>query len=51
MTRVCDACVSWKRFGAKCWFYWENKKTCSQFVANEFSEPQFKSVSEEVVWR
>ena len=26
----CDECPSFKRFGRKCWFFWENKKDCSQ---------------------
>jgi hypothetical protein len=50
MEKVCDACAAFKRFGTKCYFYWENKKTCSQFQVNDFAEPSFKSVVGEVVW-
>ena len=32
---VCDGCNMHKQFGKKCWFYWEDKKFCSQHISNE----------------
>ncbi|HLF54564.1 MAG TPA: hypothetical protein VI612_02495 [Candidatus Nanoarchaeia archaeon] len=40
---VCENCHSYKIFGKKCWFYWEDKKTCSQFKKAPEDEPQFSS--------
>ena len=39
---VCDNCHSFKVFGKKCWFYWEGKRTCTQFRKSDDSEPEFK---------
>ena len=27
---VCEECGVYKKFGAKCWYFWDRKKTCSQ---------------------
>jgi len=43
---VCKECSTFKRHKDKCWFYWDNKKACSQHVASDFSEPAFKEVRE-----
>ena len=40
---VCDKCFSFKVFGAKCWYYWENKKECSQFKRSPEDEAHFES--------
>jgi len=40
---VCESCWNKKAFGEKCWFYWEGKKTCSQFKKSPDSEPEFAS--------
>ena len=44
MTSVCDSCESFKRFGEKCWFYWKDKKSCSQYREGIDQEPHFQSV-------
>jgi len=38
---VCDNCHMYKTFGNKCWFYWEHKKTCTQFKRTAEEEPHF----------
>ncbi len=38
---VCDNCHAYKVFGNKCWFYWEHKKSCSQFKRTPEDEPHF----------
>lgn len=43
---VCKDCHSFKIFGNKCWFFWENKKTCSQHRKSPESEPDFKTIEE-----
>lgn len=43
---VCKDCMTFKRFKDKCWFYWDNKKACSNFLGSEFAEPTFKEVKE-----
>ena len=44
MSDVCKHCHAFKVFGEKCWFYWEGKKSCSQFKRSEADEPQFCSI-------
>jgi len=44
MSDICKECQSFKVFGEKCWFYWERKKTCSQFKKTEDDEPHFFSI-------
>ncbi|NQU79674.1 hypothetical protein HQ545_07955 [Candidatus Woesearchaeota archaeon] len=29
---VCKQCINWKEFKEKCWYFWEQKKECSQRV-------------------
>ncbi len=41
---VCENCVAFKRFGDKCWFYWEGKRECTQFVRSDFAEPEYHQV-------
>ena len=43
MSSPCDRCFNFKAFGNKCWFYWENKKTCSQFKKTLEDEPHVES--------
>jgi len=31
---ICKGCKMAEQFGKKCWFYWENKKFCSQHTDN-----------------
>ena len=31
---VCKGCKVYEQFGKKCWFYWDNKKFCSQHTEN-----------------
>ncbi|MBI4451063.1 hypothetical protein HY642_03750 [Candidatus Woesearchaeota archaeon] len=40
---VCDGCFNFKAFGKKCWFYWEEKKTCSQHRTAPDQEPGYRS--------
>jgi len=40
---VCDKCHTFKVFGKKCWFFWEEKKACSQFRRHPEEEPRFES--------
>ncbi len=42
-SEVCRDCASWKLFGEKCWFFWEDKKECSQFRDDEMSEPRHRN--------
>lgn len=44
MTSVCDSCQSFKNFGEKCWFFWKDKKSCSQYREGLDQEPHFESV-------
>jgi len=44
MSIVCKNCHAFKAFGEKCWFYWENKKSCSQFQRSQEDEPHFFSI-------
>lgn len=30
----CQGCTMHEQFGKKCWFYWEDKKFCSQHSDN-----------------
>jgi len=39
-----------EKFGEKCWFYWEDKKTCTQFRKSPESEPSFCS-AEKVIFQ
>lgn len=43
---VCKTCYIFKRFKDKCWYYWDNKRVCTQHRASAFSEPAFKQVNE-----
>ena len=43
---VCKTCVVFKRHKDKCWYYWDNKKACTQYRESDFSEPAFKEVDE-----
>jgi len=38
---LCENCANYKQHKEKCWFYWENKKQCSQFKKDHNSEPEF----------
>ncbi|MCX6708529.1 MAG: hypothetical protein NTW67_02670 [Candidatus Woesearchaeota archaeon] len=38
---VCEKCHSHKVFGSKCWFFWEKKKTCTQFKNAPEDDPHF----------
>ena len=40
---VCENCFTYKAFGSKCWFYWEGKRTCSQFRKTVDEEPHYQS--------
>ncbi|MBD3312855.1 hypothetical protein GF345_00265 [Candidatus Woesearchaeota archaeon] len=42
-SEVCKECASWKIFGSKCWFYWDNKAECSQFKDDQMSEPKYRN--------
>jgi len=48
---VCQGCMSWKVFGHKCYFYWEQKKECSQFRKNQSQEPTYKEDNEHRDWK
>ncbi|MCX8147399.1 MAG: hypothetical protein N3D84_02940 [Candidatus Woesearchaeota archaeon] len=41
---LCKDCANWKNFREKCWFYWEEKKECSQFKEDILSEPRYKNI-------
>ena len=44
MTAVCDDCHAFKQFGEKCWFFWNDKKSCSQHKETPAAEPKFRTV-------
>lgn len=44
MSAVCEECHSYKVFGEKCWFFWNSKKSCSQFRGQPMEEPRFRSI-------
>lgn len=41
---LCDDCFNFKMFGKKCFFYWDEKRECSQFRDAGEDEPKHKSV-------
>jgi hypothetical protein len=41
---VCKECHNFKTFGKDCWFYWDEKKKCSQFKRSVEDNPDYKSV-------
>ncbi len=44
VNKLCEDCASWKMVGEKCWFYWENKKMCTNHRKSETAEPSYKEV-------
>ncbi len=44
MASVCETCHSFKIFGEKCWFFWQEKKSCSQHKTAPEQEATFKTV-------
>lgn len=44
---VCKNCALYKKFGNKCYFYWEGKRKCTQFVDKDTGVPQFKNLDED----
>jgi hypothetical protein len=34
---VCQGCAVWKKFGERCWVFWEHKKDCTMKVDDEES--------------
>lgn len=44
MSDICKNCHSFGVFGEKCWFFWQNKKACSQFKRSAEDEPNFCSI-------
>jgi len=44
MATVCEHCHTFKLFGEKCWFWWQEKKTCSQFRRAQEDDPHVQSV-------
>ncbi len=46
MASVCEKCHNFKVFGKKCWFFWEEKKTCSQFREAGEQEPHYESADQ-----
>ncbi len=51
MGTICEKCHMFKVFGKKCWFFWEEKKTCSQFREAAEQEPHYASVDEPLAVR
>lgn len=49
MVSICDKCHMFKVFGKKCWYFWEDKKTCSQFRKTEADEPHCETSLDPVV--
>jgi hypothetical protein len=31
MPSCCEGCAMWKMHGNKCWYFWEEKKECTQY--------------------
>ena len=31
-SECCNGCAFWSKFQHKCWYFWESKKGCTQFV-------------------
>ena len=46
MSKVCEKCHTYKNVGEKCWYFWEEKKTCSQFKKTIDDEPKYESSEE-----
>ncbi|MBI2564578.1 hypothetical protein HYV79_01150 [Candidatus Woesearchaeota archaeon] len=44
--KVCEGCQNYKLFKEKCWFYWENKRICTQYRESFGQEPEFKTAKE-----
>jgi hypothetical protein len=42
----CKECLHFRKFKEKCWFYWENKKECTQRI-EEGEEQDFVSPIED----
>ncbi|MBW3018671.1 hypothetical protein KY329_00605 [Candidatus Woesearchaeota archaeon] len=40
---LCKNCHIYKKLGKDCWYFWEGKKTCSQFRQTEEDEPSVTS--------
>ena len=43
---LCKDCWKWQEFKEKCFFYWKNKSSCSQFQDSVNSKEQFKTINE-----
>ncbi len=44
---LCKDCSNWENFKEKCFFYWEDKKECSQHKQHVLAEPKIKSIKQE----
>ncbi|MBI4448756.1 hypothetical protein HY641_01880 [Candidatus Woesearchaeota archaeon] len=42
---ACEHCVNFRRFGEKCWFFWQGKTSCTQFLRSDFAQPEYEEVS------
>lgn len=41
---VCENCHTFKVFGEKCHYHWNDKKKCSQFRKSAEDEPHFEEL-------
>ncbi|RLE44452.1 hypothetical protein DRJ16_02215 [Candidatus Woesearchaeota archaeon] len=48
MSELCKNCDNWKRFGKGCWFYWEGKRRCTQFVDSNTFKQRFADLDEDL---
>ncbi len=49
MASVCDSCESFKAFGKKCWFYWDEKQTCTQYRDTPEDAPHYRTIAPELL--
>lgn len=35
INKLCEGCWRWHKFGSKCYFYWHEKKLCTQYSDEE----------------
>jgi len=47
MSEVCKDCLLYKKHKENCYFYWEGKRKCTQFIHHETGVSQFRNEDEE----
>jgi len=44
---VCKNCALYEKFKEKCWFYWERKRKCTQFVDKDSGRAKYRDLDED----